>query len=92
MAQKSHLSSLPLQVVLYFSGWYLLIFYVAELSLTIYKGSYIQRKIVLCVVAIVTVDVLPLGLVLPYPARNFAAEIILLFILAGLDVIRIFLG
>ena len=31
-------------------------------------------------------------LVLPYPTRNLAAEIILLFVLALLDAIRIFLG
>ena len=31
-------------------------------------------------------------LVLPYPARNLAAEVILLFVLALLDAIRIFLG
>ncbi len=35
---KSHLSSLPLQVALYFNGWYLLIFYVAELVIISYKG------------------------------------------------------
>ena len=36
--------------------------------------------------------IVPVGLVLPYPARNLASEIILLFFLAFLDVIRIFLG
>ena len=31
-------------------------------------------------------------LILPYPARNLASEIILLFVMALLDAIRIFLG
>lgn len=34
----------------------------------------------------------PADLVLPYPTRNLAAEIILLFVMALLDAIRIFLG
>lgn len=97
MPKKSHLSSLPLQIVLYFSGWYLLLFYVAELALVIHKGER-QHSFNHClhVVAIVTVHYcstfLTVGLVLPYPDRNLAAEIILLFFLAILDVFRIFLG
>ena len=39
MATRSQLSSLPLQVALYFNGWYLLLLYVAELVLIIYKGK-----------------------------------------------------
>jgi len=44
-----------------------------------------------------TVDALfpllrPTAVVLPYPARSLAAEIILLFLLALLDATRIFLG
>ena len=33
------LSSLPLQVVIYFSGWYLVLFYPALLAALIYKGD-----------------------------------------------------
>lgn len=175
MNQKSHLSSLPLQIVLYFSGWYLLVFYVAEFALVIYKGVSGMTECLLKFVAIVTVgrvsdfqsmsplcflhggtgsgytscnwcmcngqvtvhtrtplvkdplqwawlhwiclnkdyckklglvvlqsvqgvlsnlihDLLHAGLVLPYPGRNLAAEIILLLFLAILDLTRIFLG
>ena len=31
-------ASLPLQVALYFNGWYLALFYVAEAFLLVYKG------------------------------------------------------
>ena len=33
------LSSLPLQVVIYFSGWYLVLFYPALLAALVYKGQ-----------------------------------------------------
>ena len=32
-------SSLPLQIVVYFSGWYLVLFYPALLAALLYKGS-----------------------------------------------------
>ena len=32
------------------------------------------------------------GIVLPYPARNFFPELLLILLLLGIDVIRIFLG
>ena len=32
-------SSLPLQVVIYFNGWYLALLYLAELALVVYKGE-----------------------------------------------------
>ena len=34
----------------------------------------------------------PAAIVLPYPARNLGAEIVLLFFLALIDAVRIFLG
>ena len=40
-AGVQRLSSLPLQVVIYFSGWYLVFFYPALLAALIYKGVYI---------------------------------------------------
>lgn len=96
-SKKSHLSSLPLQVVLYFSGWYLLLLYVAELALVIYKGearTYHCLPTRGCYSNCLHGPCLShhTGLVLPYPARNLAAEIILILFLAVLDVIRIFLG
>ena len=35
---RQRYSSLPLQVVIYFNGWYLALLYLAELALTAYKG------------------------------------------------------
>ncbi len=51
---KAQLISLPLQVVLYFCGWYLVLFYVAEISLIIYKGKYELRLAIWLAVAIET--------------------------------------
>lgn len=39
MDGRKRISSLPLQVVLYFNGWYLVLFYIAEFALIIYKGA-----------------------------------------------------
>ena len=36
---RQRYSSLPLQVVIYFNGWYLALLYLAELALTAYKGK-----------------------------------------------------
>ena len=33
------IASLPLQVVFYFSGWYLILYFLAILGLMIYKGT-----------------------------------------------------
>ncbi|XP_065911596.1 transmembrane protein 216-like [Dysidea avara] len=63
------LASLPLQVVLYFSSWYLALYFLAVLSLMIYKA-----------------------VVLPYPARNFWPEVVLLILLTGNEIVRLFLG
>lgn len=35
-------SFLPLQVAIYFSGWYLCLLYIAELALVIYKGKSVS--------------------------------------------------
>ncbi|XP_064396929.1 transmembrane protein 216-like [Halichondria panicea] len=39
MANSKRISSLPLQVVLYFNGWFLVLFYIAEMALLIYKAT-----------------------------------------------------
>ena len=39
MAKSTRISSLPLQVALYFNGWYLVLFYITEMALLIYKGA-----------------------------------------------------
>ena len=36
---RQRYSSLPLQVVIYFNGWYLALLYLAELALIAYKGK-----------------------------------------------------
>eukprot|EP00731_Ephydatia_muelleri_P029868 Em0021g391a len=66
---RPRFSSLPLQLTLFFDGWFLLVFYVFELCLFVYKA-----------------------LVLPYPGRNVAAELVLLVFVAILDAMRVFLG
>lgn len=35
---------LPLQVVLYFNGWYLALLYVGELCLFTYKGEHMNSR------------------------------------------------
>ena len=132
-------SFLPLQVAIYFNGWYLWLLYLAELALVIYKGQrFVQGVVVYSMCgnhsnllqrsAFCTRSCCLLcgnhsnrhyflyacfiesslshnrwegksqcfnlcaALVLPYPDRNLAAEIILLFVLALLDAIRLFLG
>ena len=62
------------------------------------KNSYIVFKFCLLLCSVYTILILHVSvvlcaaLVLPYAARNLAAEIILLFVLALLDAIRLFLG
>ena len=102
-------SFLPLQVAIYFNGWYLWLLYLAELALIIYKGKHaysehvckgsvlstyvaIATKPCHLVYGLYTILVFIADLVLPYPTRNLAAEIILLFVMALLDAIRLFLG
>lgn len=58
-----------LTAAIYFNGWYLVLLYIGELVLFVYKGF-----------------------VLPYPARNFWPELVLLFVVLGLDVVRLFMG
>ncbi|XP_039254251.1 transmembrane protein 216-like [Styela clava] len=67
MAGREVLSSVPLQMLLYLSGIYLLIFFIGEVLLFIYKGE-----------------------VLTYPSDNLAVDVILLFLLCGMEVLRIF--
>lgn len=105
------LPSLLLQVALYFTGWYLVLLYISEIALLVYKGerdtttvSMVTRntshnnlprtiKLYLIVTSARLTHIFKYtGLALPYPTRNFWPELLLLLMLAGLDMIRIFFG
>lgn len=88
MANSKRISSLPLQVVLYFNGWFLVLFYIAEMALLIYKGTY-KNQLFFTKPCPLTFSAATSA---AYPPGNLAAEVILLLILCLLDIIRIYYG
>ncbi|KAJ6654156.1 hypothetical protein lerEdw1_007425 [Lerista edwardsae] len=82
--RNRHLSSTPLEILLFLNGWYYATYFLLEIFIFIYKGEFF----------VVTPFVNPLspGLLLPYPSANLVLDLVMLFLYLGIEVTRIFFG
>ncbi|RYG55942.1 hypothetical protein EON66_04095, partial [archaeon] len=101
-------SSLPLQVALYFNGYYSVAFVIAQLLLLIYKGMFWHKRMHVCVRVRVCVCVCThacvitacallsvnnvAAVMLPYPTSAINLEVAFVFLFCIIEVARIHAG
>lgn len=85
-------ASLPLQVALYFNGYYSAAFFVVTLLLFIYKGAPRVARCDAAWSAISQPLTGPAGIMLPYPTAAIGLEVAFVFAWAIVEAARIYLG
>ena len=83
-------ASLPLQVALYFNGYYSAAFFVVTLLLFIYKGAPDGDEFATLARTTRTPD--SAGIMLPYPTAAIGLEVAFVFAWAIVEAARIYLG
>ena len=87
-------ANLPLQIALYFNGYYSAAFFVVTLLLFIYKGCVCMAYIISynTIFMLLSLFLYCLGVMLPFPTAAIGLEVAFVFAWAILEFSRIYLG
>ncbi len=90
------LTSLPLQIFVYFGMWWDVAYWLLSVAIFVYKGQYaLAFAVNSCYTSMNYALILRLaaaGFMLPYPTSNYAVEFVFVFLYLLVEPARLFLG